>query len=216
MDVLIQIAHISYGSAFIPLLIALFQWKRLTKALKIIVWISILSILSDSVSIYLILQKISFNNWITSNIFLILQATLFILFMMGLLRARYQWLFISLILVISLINFFFIQTPLVFNSYINYFIAILLIILCLVYLYRLLKELPALDIYRFPPLWIVFAILTYYGGTLFLFLFNNYFLSTNIITHRSIWILHNVLNILKNLLLALALWQNYRKARLSR
>jgi len=216
MDILIQFAHFSYLSAFIPFFVDIVQWKKLDGRLKSIVLICFLGIVSDSISLFLITQRIRYNNWISSNIFLIIQAILLTYFLGESLRWKhYRWILVSLF-VFSLVNLFLVQSPGVFNSYSNYLFALVLIAACLIFLYRLLKDLPTLDIYRYSSLWIVFAILTYYGGTLFLFLFNNYLLSLSIVSHKAIWILHNSLNILKNLLFALALWQQYRNVRLSR
>jgi len=58
--------------------------------------------------------------------------------------------------------------------------------------------------------WVTFAVLCYYGGTLVLFLMNNLMLGKYLASHRMLWILHNICNILKNILLAIALWQSYR------
>ena len=50
----------------------------------------------------------------------------------------------------------------------------------------------------------------FFGGTLFLFLFNNYMISYQPESHRTIWILQLVLNITKNGFLFIAIWMSYK------
>ena len=55
--------------------------------------------------------------------------------------------------------------------------------------------------------------LTYYAGNLLLFLTNNYLTLGLEGSHQIMWVLHNLLNISKNMLFAIALWMNYRNKR---
>ncbi len=210
----LAIAYISFLSALVPIVLGIIQLKGLGFQLKILISICIVAITSDLLA--LLLLKNSINNWPVLNIFLVIQITLFLIFLDVNLKIKRFKYFLIIFLLFAVFNFLFIQSYSAFNSYSSYIGAVLLTTLCLIYLYRLLRDLLTIDIYRFPQLWIVFSILIYYGGTLFLFLFNNYLLSLSIVSHKAIWILHNSLNILKNLLFALALWQHYRNVRLSR
>jgi hypothetical protein len=62
-----------------------------------------------------------------------------------------------------------------------------------------------------PMFWISFGVLAYFGGTLFLFLFNNVLMKYQPANHQLVWILHNVLNITKNIFFAIALWKSCRE-----
>lgn len=68
---------------------------------------------------------------------------------------------------------------------------------------------PSERVYKLPLFWIAFGVLVYYGGTLFLFLFNNYLIERLPQSHQTIWILHNLLNVTKNVFLVAALWTQY-------
>ncbi|MEK6783397.1 MAG: hypothetical protein AABY93_16970 [Bacteroidota bacterium] len=81
--------------------------------------------------------------------------------------------------------------------------------LSLYYLFTLLKELPTATIHRLPILWISFAALGYYGGNFFLFLFSNYLTKSIDGSLAILWVLHNILNVIKNILFAIGLWQAY-------
>ncbi|MBL7856293.1 MAG: hypothetical protein JNM57_01290 [Cyclobacteriaceae bacterium] len=110
-------------------------------------------------------------------------------------------------------NYFFYQTPYRFNSYTSYTGALVMLFYSLIYLYDLLHDLPTERIQDIPMLWIVFAFLFYYGGTLFVFLTNNLLLESNLDIHRANWILHNMLNVMKNVFLSIALWKHYKQIR---
>lgn len=81
----------------------------------------------------------------------------------------------------------------------------------LIYLYDLFRDLPVERIQDMPMLWVIFGFLFYYGGTLFLFLANNIVLESNLESHRAIWVLHNILNVMKNVFLSIALWKQYKR-----
>ncbi len=209
----LAIAYISFLSVVAPIAIGFYGLNKLGFQFKALLLVCIISIVSDSFA--LLLLSYSINNWPVLNLFSVAQIAILLVVLDADLKIKWNKFVLVVFVLFSIFNLLFIQSFRVFNSYSSYFGAVLLITFSLIYLYRLLRDLPTIDIYKFPPLWIVFAILTYYGGTLFLFLFNNYLLSTNLVTHKSIWMLHNSLNILKNLLFALALWQHHRSVRLS-
>lgn len=214
MDIGLLVAHFSSSSTLIPFLIGISNLKVLSRQLKWLLAICFSALIADSTALFLMINSV--NNWPVLNLFSVVQITLFLIILDIDLKISWHKYLLFLFVLFAAINLFFVQSINSFNSYSSYLGAVLLITLSLVYLFRLLRDLPTVDIYKFPPLWVVFAILTYYGGTLFLFLFNNYLLSINLVTHKSIWVLHNSLNILKNLFFALALWQHYRNVRLSR
>ncbi len=208
------IAYSSFGSISIPLLIAALQWNRMTDELKTLRTLLILSLLADLISIILI--RFSINTYWVGNIFMITQLALLIIVF----RSQLQYhLAINSILLISilfcLLNIGFIQGPFVFNSLSNVVACLILISFCLYYFYRLLNDLPTIHIQHLPMLWISFGVLTYYGGNFFLFLVKNYLTYGEAGSHKLMWILHNLLNIVKNVLFAIGLWKGYRKVRSS-
>lgn len=103
-----------------------------------------------------------------------------------------------------LINYAFIQSPYTLNSYAYTMSGVILIVLSLLYFWYLLKNLPETFVHRSPMIWINIAVLLYFGGNLFLFMLYNFFAAGE-------WILHNMLNITKNVLLFVAVWQSQRK-----
>ena len=125
-----------------------------------------------------------------------------------------KWIFI-IFCCFYIVNISFFQGLFQFNSVSNAFASIILMGLSLYYLFTLLKELPTVTIHLLPILWISFAALAYYGGNFFLFLFSNYLTSGIGESLMILWVLHNILNIIKNILFAIALWQAYLNTKLS-
>jgi len=169
-------------------------------------------LLSDGLLWYFLDKGI--NNWPIGNIYIILQ---FILLYNIFVSKDKNWIIRILLicfLSFAIINFVFLQTPTTFNSRTSYIGALFVIILALWYLYGLFREMPIANILNMPMLWVSFGVLFYFAGTLFLFLFNNYLILNQPQNHQLIWVLHNVLNIIKNLLFAVALWKYYRRSML--
>ena len=113
-------------------------------------------------------------------------------------------------LMFSVIDFLFLQKPQVLNSYTSYATGIVMIAAALTFLYQLMDKLPVESVQTLPLFWVAFCVLVYYGGTMFLFLFNNYLIAHSLQSHQTYWTLHNLLNITKNGFLFVTLWINYR------
>lgn len=208
------IAHFSSGSVLIPFVLALTNWRKLPTELRPLCWILFISLLADALS--LILMQYSIHTHFIGNIYLVAQFSLLVwIFRKQLPNQRITDIIFILFILFCIINISFFQGPWVFNSVSNVVASLILIGFCIFYLYRLLYELPMVHIQHHPMLWITFAVLTYYAGNFFLFLVKNYLTYGESGSHKLMWILHNLLNITKNILFAIALWQSYRKVRSS-
>lgn len=208
------IAYISFGSVLIPLSIAFAKLNKVWYELKFLCFILLISFVTDLASILVIRYIVGANTYLIGNIYLIVQFILLVLLFRKHLRStQFADIVLLFFILFSLGNLFFFQGPWVFNSVSNVVACLVLISFCIFYFYRLLTELPTMHILRLPMLWISFAVLTYYGGNFFLFLINNYLIYGDTDSHKVMWILHNLLNIIKNILFAVALWQSYRQTR---
>lgn len=206
-------AHVSSLSVLIPLTISFLQWKRLSFPLKIITWVLIFSALTDAICFIFISSRASINTNLIFNILCFIQFTLFV-YAFSLLQKK-KSLFVAVYIfftVFYLVNLFWIDGPGGFEKS-NVVSGLILIILCIHYLYSLLSELRELYIYRLPMLWIAFGVLAYCSGTLFLFLINTYLLEYFKESYAQFWSLNNLLNITQNILYAIGFWQNYRALR---
>lgn len=190
-----------------PLGMAVWQWKYLNGRLKLVFWLAAVSATSEAIAA--VLRQLSINNWPLGNLFLIAQSMFFFLILRTD-RPKFLTPFFYIAVLFSVINFAFLQTPFTLNSYSVYASGLLIIMTSLFYLYQLMVEMPVERIQGLPLFWVAFGALIYYGGTLFLFLFNNYLMTHAPDIHGNTWIFHNVLNITKNIFLFLALWVNYK------
>ncbi len=205
----IIVAYLSSGSVFVPLSVALIHWRSLESELKFLRLILLVSLLCDALS--LVFVTYSINTHLIGNTYLLLQFSFVYKILTDQLQRRKYLITIYLTFVAFYIaNMTFYQGPLKFNSVSNVAASFIIMTLSLQYLYHLMAKLPIMPIHRLPMLWISFAVLSYYAGTFFLFLISNYLVEGAAASHRMIWILHNVLNIIKNLLFAIAIWQSYQ------
>lgn len=200
--------YLSFSSSIILLPFALINWKRLDGRMKLLVWAICASVLSDT--ILLVLVNLRTNMWPVGNLFLLIHfSLLFLILSDGRKNPIWKVLFYGSI-VFGVINYFFLQTPSKFNSYTAYSTGMLIITLSLILLYEMMNDIPLQRIQTLPKLWLSFGVLLYYGGTLFIFLFNNY-LSEHLPQMRlSLWIVHNSINILKNVFFFATIWVNYK------
>jgi hypothetical protein len=210
MKSLLVVAYVSVLSPLVPLSIAFIKPSNFKVEQWLLVSLLCLSLLSDGLLWYFL--DLGINNWPVVNIYLIVQIILlnFIFRNKNLLT---QILFIAFV-VFAVINFLFLQTPEVLNSRTSNFGALFIIGVALWYLYRLFQKMPINNILDMPMLWVAFAVLFYFAGTLFLFLFSNYLIANQPENHQLGWVLHNILNIIKNLFFAVALWKYYKRSML--
>lgn len=207
MENFIWFDHASFASTVIVLLWGIFQW-RLLGNLRLLFWAVTSSVLADVISNPL--RSNSINTWWVANLFVISHfAFLFILLSQDR-QATFLKVLFYLCLGFSAVNFFFIQTPFEFNTYTAYATGLLMIILALRFLYLVINEAPIEKIQSLPLLWLAFGVLVYYGGTLFIYLFNNYLITHLPENHQSMWVFHDLLNITKNAFFFATIWVNYK------
>jgi len=209
MKIEFVIAYLSTGSVFVPLGLGIYQIKSLNTYSRSILLLLLCAMLADAISYFLSRRSIS-TNWI-GNTYLLFQFNLFwIIYFNQLKKPRFLLLIALTFLIYFFVDITFFHSFFDFNTHANSIASLILVGIAVYYLYQLLNNLPAENITKMPMFWVSFAVLCYYGGTLVLFLMNNLMLGKYLASHRMLWILHNICNILKNILLAIALWQSYR------
>ena len=155
-------------------------------------------------------MRYKINNWPVGNIYLLIQFAILFLLLYNQEKSKILAAIFSLCIAISLLDFLVFHGPMVFNSYAAYANGISMIVLSLRFQQRLMKDIRVEKIQNLPLLWLSFGILAYYGGTVFLFLFNNYLIRYFPHSYSSIWVMHNVLNILKNVFLFVCVWKIFK------
>jgi hypothetical protein len=110
----------------------------------------------------------------------------------------------------SILNLAYIQRESI-NSYTIALKAIFFITLSVVYFYRLIRDMPTLQIHHLPMFWINAAVLFYFAGNFFLFILSDYLIKVMKNDLMVYWGFHNLVNITKNLLFAVGLWYSNRR-----
>lgn len=206
------VSYISMGSIIVPLVIAVLHRKSMSTDLRPLYFSLSISLICDVLAYFMARNSLN-THWV-GNIYLATQFFLLVLvFRNQFSNRRIVDFILAIFILFFAINISFFQGPLIFNSISNIVACLILIAFCLSYFYLLLNNLPIVHIQHLPMLWISFGVLTYYGGNFFLFLVKNYLTYGEAGSHKIMWILHNLLNIAKNILFAIALWKSYRKVK---
>jgi hypothetical protein len=148
---------------------------------------------------------LSINNYPVGNAYLLIQSLLLLAIYQEALKIKptITYLLGGAYTAAFVANYFFLQGPYVVNSYSIVLSAVVFIVLSLLYFRQLLINLPETFVHRVPMVWVNSAVLIYFSGNLFIFMLFNYLMS-------SIWLLHNLLNVTKHVLLFVAVWQSQR------
>lgn len=200
----------SIFSSLIPFITGVIRFKHRSNDLKLLCILSILAFLLDSISQL---------NPSVANLSINLFSLLEFLSLIYIYRNSFQFSTnskISILLVIFIYLCLFsaeilLSTKIELNSYSLTFTSLLFIVIAVRFFYLLIRDLPTDKIQRLPMFWINTGVLIYFAGGLFLFAMRNYLIEAFHDNQTMYWSFHNFLNIVKNLLFAVALWQDLRK-----
>ena len=170
MDTLLLIAHFSSASVLIPLVLAIIQWKRLPTNIAALRWLLVACAITELAS-FVSSQVFSIHNQYLGDIYMFLQFSL----LLYIFSFQFHRKIIIKITYTAVVVFYLINLLLFKNLSTSTAVASLaLIIVSITFFYKLLNELKIDNIHLSPILWISFAALFYYSGTLFIFLSRSY------------------------------------------
>jgi hypothetical protein len=200
-------------SIAVPVVIFWFRFNRLAQSLK---WLAIyltFSMVTDLASVFL--RSVINPNLLTSTYLICSTAivSLFFYYLIDWRAMKGSLIFINVFyFVFATVNFLLIQEQ-DLNSFTQIFQGFTILLLCICFFYKLLKELPAQQVQRLPMFWIVSAFFFTYAGKLAIFAVTHYlihFEGDNLII---LWSLHNLLTIISNVLIGYGAWLNHRQLR---
>lgn len=186
----------------------IFKRKDKGKSLKVILFYIIYCILNEVLLIFLSHLRSRDTIFIIFSSFNVIEFSFFCFFYWyalpkSLIRNIILILWI-LFLMFSTTDFFYINRERNFDSFTSGVENILIILLCIYYLIVHLKENYNLSIYSTFDFWVIIAFLIYLSGTFFL-----YIIAQNMLNDRKFLIQYNIINavfnILKDILLAIAM-----------
>ncbi len=117
------------------------------------------------------------------------------------------WIFVCIVLLFVILNSIFIQNIYTFNSYAKTVVQLILMGFAFGYFYQLHEKEQDTEALN----WVNAAVLIYYSGSLFIFMFGNYFLDKVPETHLIFWIINVFLNLIFQVLILTAIWKGSRK-----
>lgn len=202
------IRHVSTASILVPAVLSLFRLRAIRAAYPTLLVYFWLTALVEAWGAYLIFSGVK-NNAPLYHVFHI--------FELGLLSFLYyrpfntpflRRLLFGLNGLYAVLALYHLSTaPFEWNGIGHALQGLTLILLALLFFYRLLHTLEATNLFRFPMFWFNTAILVYFSGTLFVYMFSTYIVTPeNYDALRDLWSLTIYLNLVFHLVLSVGVW----------
>lgn len=205
-------SRIVLGCLFGSTLLIIIYWKRLSPAFRYlsyyIFWNLLIEILSRNYH-YIDENNLPLLHLYTLGEFILFSMFYRILYAKVKWIQRYYWMFVCTISGFIILNSLFLQSIYEFNSYAKTLVQLLIMGYAIFYFYHLIDEENKNTTENGIKV-INSAVLIYYSGSLFIFMFSNYFLSQNIRIHVGFWVFNAFLNMLFQILILAGLWKALR------
>lgn len=200
---------VSIFSVLIPILVGLRMWRPLKygAARKLLFLFTAISLIFEGIAYTTSYYKI--DNLHFLHIYTIIEFSM-IVYLFSKAEESFFPIKAKHILVIgfaffALLNGLFIEGFKHFNANVRTIESLILIFLSLLFFYKILQDSTIRKFERRPMFWIGVAVLIYFSGNLLTFLLSEYALSSKKMSYL-IWSFHALINIIKNILFAIALW----------
>ena len=201
------LTDITVASDFLPVVAALYNYRRLDPILRLMAIFCMLSVIPDVVGIVISYLKLRhYNNLFLFHLFDMMAA---IFFTQIYYRAFYKPLFKKMTLIFGItslgvmtFNVIFIENMSTYPSVSNTVLCIFLILLSLVYFYQLLTRQEFTYIEKQGMFWINSGVLFYFAINIFLFMLFNKISSAD---KPNYYMVQSVTNIIANLLYSVGL-----------
>ncbi|WP_454803951.1 hypothetical protein [Mucilaginibacter phyllosphaerae] len=189
------------ATILIPVFAAVINYQVLPKAFKIILWFLIFSGGLNIVNLVGI--RYGYNSITLLNIYTIFEFIFLGLYYSEFFEKKGQKviaLLMAAFTVACIINYFFIQNKIEFNTYTRSAGAVMLIVFSLLYILKQSNDEESWSANKYN--WINAGILLYYASCLFMFAFSNYLLSASQQVNQTVWIIHDTIMIFEYILFA--------------
>ena len=201
------LSNITVASDFLPVIAALYNYRRLDPILRLMAIFCMLSVIPDVMGLVIsYLQLRHYNNLFLIHLFDMMAAIFFSLIYY---RAFYKPLFKKMALIFGItslaamiFNVIFIESMSTYPSVSNTVLCVFLIILSLVYFYQLLTRQEFTYIEKQGMFWINSGVLFYFAINIFLFMLFN---KISVTDKYNYYMMQSVTNIIANLLYSVGL-----------
>ena len=121
------------------------------------------------------------------------------------------WLVVTFLYVgFTCFNLFFIQ-KISINSYTDVLQSLIILLLCLAYFYKLLKELPTQQLQTLPLFWIMSAFFFTNAGKLAIYAVTDYMIHVEKDNLILVWSVHNFLSLVGYIMIGYGAWLNHKE-----
>src|ERR1700743_900732 len=217
MSIAIVLLYIATVSDFLPVLVAIYNYRSLDQVLRIMAAFCLVSVIPDLAGLVNVVFKIRYNNLFMIHIFDLLAVVFFTLIYC---HAFYKQIFkkITLILgsatlLVMLGNEIFIESMDKYPAISNTILCMLCIPLSLIYFYQIFSRQEFVHIEKQGMFWINAGVLIYFSVNIFLFMLFNKISSAE---RSNYYMMQSVSNIVANLLYSVGLLCKPQKTASSR
>jgi hypothetical protein len=200
--------YVAGGSILIPIIIAGSNYKLLGKPLKVFFYFNIFTFLLNSLNI--VLSSLSIQDLYLIHLYAVFEFAFISWFYALQFKGRIVKVIPPLVVVFTIwciLNFFYVQTFGLLNTYTRSVESIIIIGYCLTFINKQ-GQIDASHKWGDSSVnWINAGILTFYSCNFFIFIFSNYLLRANSPIIRSIWTGYDVILLLENILFAIAFYK---------
>jgi hypothetical protein len=210
--ILYYLAYCSSFSALLPVLPLFINRKSLGFQLYPIAYLILLGVFVEGVNIIMAYKGL--NNNFLIGLFSFFEITLITFFYKrffdDFFRTNMYWFLLAGFVIIGLVEAFFINDFYTMNITASVE-ALMGICYSLFAFYLIMKNLVFDQLLRTPFFWINTAILLYFSGTLFLFLFTTYLAKYDVKDYGPLYAIHSVVNITYYILISIGFWKAQAK-----
>ena len=205
---LATISEIAQLSLALPILIALFRFKRFTK----LYWTLASLLLVAAIISYgaFILYQNKANNMYLLHIYTVLEYALWSMFYYQLFERKFvKKVIVSLLILFVLFavtNTLYWQSLQVYNSYSRSVEGAFLLCFAIAWFYKVFVNGKIIKLETHPVFWINAGVLVYFSGSLLLFVTNNFLVKISRQHFFEAWALHGLFLIIHYLLIAIGIW----------
>lgn len=202
-----KLYYVSVFSVLVPLTIFIINWKSRNSLIRLLGLLVITSALGDFVP-FISARIVP----ISGNLYNLFQFLLLGLIFRRLFDNQAIYKVINILMVgyilLCVIQFLTVGIAVRIES-LRYSSAFIFITLSLCFYFKMIKDLEVENLLKYPAFWFNTAILIYFSGNLFIYIFSEMLPQT----HRFYMPINAVFNSTKNLFFAYAFWLNYKSER---
>ena len=206
MSIALLLVYITVASEFLPVLAALYNYRRLDRVLKLMALFCLLSVIPDLAGIINLFLKARYNNLFLMHLYDVMAVVFFTLiyyhafFKPALKKVTLILGGFTLLIMIS--NEIFIESIWMYPSVSNTILCLFCIPLSLIYFYQILTRQEFVHIEKQGMFWINAGVLIYFSVNIFLFMLFNKISSAE---KHDYYMMQSVSNIVANLLYSVGL-----------